>query len=51
MNSKGLLLQQVQKLCSKKSLEPCDKRKCVELIKKWLKEEVSNEWKTMITDD
>ena len=32
-------------------LEPCDKRKCAELIKKWLKEGVSNEWiKTMISD-
>lgn len=38
-------------VCSKRSLEFCDKRKCVELIKEWLKEEVSNEWiNTMIND-
>ena len=38
-------------VCSKRSLEPCDKRKCVELMERWLKEEVSNEWiKTMIND-
>ena len=38
-------------VCSQRSLEPCDKRKCVELMKKWLKEEFSNEWiKTMIND-
>ena len=38
-------------VCSKRDLEPCDKRKCVELIKEWLKEGVSNEWiRTMIND-
>ena len=38
-------------VCSKRSLETCDKRKCVELMERQLKEEVSNEWiKTMIND-
>ena len=38
-------------VCSKRSLEPCDKRKCVELIKAWLKEEASIEWiKTMLNN-
>lgn len=27
-------------VCSKRSLESCDKRKCAELIKEWLKSEV-----------
>lgn len=46
---RSLCDEQLAKLFDVVSL--CDKRKCIELIKEWLKEEVSNEWiKTMIND-
>ena len=38
-------------VCSKRSLEPCDKHSCVKSMERWLKEEVNIEWiKTRIND-